>query len=159
MVFTPDQLVWEIVRRNNCFQKKRNGKTKRSGTITFSVEKGNLKSLNLLKYSGLANTKTVDVIATPEHQAQLITKSASKCHQQPNKAMATTSIKKHFRQSVNAIKKNVVSNHYRPDLKRAALGKYTKVYNANRRAKGIKKTIPAKKGRQNYKLQSQEQKE
>lgn len=147
MVQVPDQLVWELVKGNNCFLKSRNGRTKRSGKIAFSVEKGNLKSLNQLKYSGLANSKTVDVVFDDDNRAQLMTKTASKCHKQPKKSSATANISKDFRRSESIITKQTADCYYRRDLKAAALGKYTKVYQANRRAKGITKKVAVKKGR------------
>jgi len=151
MVAVPDQLVWELVKKNSCFLKKKNGHTKRSGSIEFSVENGNLKNLNMLKYSGLANWKAVDVVfdkSDPDKmRAKLITKTASKCHTQPKKGKAVRNINRDFRRSENAIVKTTSDNYYRPDLKDAALGKYTKVYQANRRANNITKPVPVKKGR------------
>jgi large subunit ribosomal protein L28e len=157
MVNIPDQLVWELVKNNSSFLMKKNGHSKRSGAVEFSKEKGNVKSLNLLKYSGLANAKTIDVIAAPKGgtgddaknktRAQLITKTASKCHSQPNKMLATTNVNKDFRRSTSVILKQTINNYYRRDLQAAVLGKYTKVYQANRRAKGITKPVACKKGR------------
>jgi|UniRef100_A0A8J9SD54 large subunit ribosomal protein L28e len=147
MVHVPDQLVWELIKKQSCFLKKKNGNTKRSGSISFSVEKGNLKSLNLLKYNGLANSKTIDVVCTSENRAQLVTKSASKADKSPSKTFATNNINKDFRRAENVILKQTTDVYYRRDLKAAALGKYTKVYQANRRAKGISKPVPCKKGR------------
>lgn len=155
MVAVPDQLVWEIVKKNNSFIRKKNGMTKRSGAISFSVERGNLKSINQLKYSGLANSKAVDVISK-DNRAQLVTKTASKAHTHPKKGAVVTNINKDFRRAENIILKQSIENYYRRDLKAAALGKYTKVYQANRRAKGITKPVPVKKGRKNLKEASEE---
>ena len=46
-----------------------------------------------------------------------------------------------------ALTKQTRDVFYRRDLVAAALGKYTKVYQANRRAKGICKVVKVKKGR------------
>lgn len=147
MVQVSDSLLWELTKKNTCFMKKVNGRTKRSGTIKFSVEKGNVKSLSQFKYSGLANSKVVDVVCTDDNRAQLITKTASKAHSYPKKAFVSTNVNKDFRRSEKVICGQAIDNYYRPDLKAEALAKYTKVYQANRRAKGIKKTVPVKKGR------------
>ena len=147
MVKAPDSLVWELVKDNTCFMKKRNGRTKRSGAVRFSVEKGNLKNLSQFKYSGLANSKSVDVVCTEEHGAELITKTASKAHSYPKKGFATTPINKHFARVAKVVEGQTAGNFYRRDLKDAALGKWTKVYEANRRAKNVTKSIPVKKGR------------
>jgi large subunit ribosomal protein L28e len=147
MVQIPDQLAWELTRRNTSFLKKKNGHTARTGQVVFSVEKGNLTSMNLLKYSGLANSKVFDIVCTPENRAQVIKKTASKCHTQPKKSCAVIPVNKDFRRSERVICQQAIDNYYRPDLKAAALAKYTKVYQANRRAKGITKPVPCKKGR------------
>jgi large subunit ribosomal protein L28e len=149
MVAVPDQLVWELTKRNNCFLRKKNGHTKRAGAVEFSIEKGNLTSINQLKYSGLANTKVADIVFGDKNSAHLITKVASKCHTKPNKSVTKTNISKDFRRSESVIVKQTIDNYYRRDLKAVALAKYTKVYQANRRAKGVTKPVPIKKGRVN----------
>ena len=149
MVNCPDSLVWELVKSNTCFMKKKNGRTKRSGTVSFSTEKANAKSLNQFKYSGLANSKAVGVSCTPDNGAVLYVKTASKAGSQPKKSVAAINVNKDFRRSEATIKKTTSDVFYRRDLQAAVLGKYTKVYQANRRAKGIKKTVPTKKGRGN----------
>ena len=146
MVACSDSLVWELTKNNSCFLKKKNGHTKRSGKIAFSSEKANMTSLNLHKYSGLANTKVAGINCTEDNRTELVVKTASKPNQ-PKKAFATIPMNKDFRRVESTIKKTTVNNFYRRDLESAALAKYTKVYQANRRAKGIKKTVPTKKGR------------
>jgi len=147
MVAVPDQLVWELTRKNNSFMKKKNGRSKRSGTISFSVEKGNVKSLHLLKYSGIANSQAVDVQCSDDNRAQLVKKTASKAGTSPKGTIVESNIKKDFRRAVPHVLKQSADVYYRPDLKEALLGKYTKVYQANRRAKGITKPVLTKKGR------------
>jgi large subunit ribosomal protein L28e len=146
MVNCPDSLVWELTRRNSAFLKKRNGRTKRSGAIEFSSEKGNVKNLNLFKYSGTANSRVCDIVCTDDNRASMVVKSASKASQ-PKKSMVTIPMNKDFRRVESAIQKGTSDVFYRRDLKAAMLGKWTKVYQANRRAKGIKKTVITKKGR------------
>ena len=148
MVAVPDQLVWEIIRKNHCFLKTKNGRTKRSGRVKFSCEKGNIKSLNLFKYSGIANSQVVDVQCNKEdnHRAQLVRKTASKVGKKGD-TMVVSNINKDFRRAVPLIVKQSADVYYRRDLKQALLAKYTKVYQANRRAKGITKPVLTKKGR------------
>lgn len=147
MVNCPDSLVWELTKNNSCFLKKKNGQTKRSGSIVFSCEKGNAKSINQFKYSGLANTRVADVVCTDDNRATLIVKTASKSHSQPKNSKAVIPMNKDFRRVESAIRKHTIDNYYRRDLQAALLGKWTKVYQANRRAKGIKKLVACKKGR------------
>ena len=144
MVTCPDSLVWELTKKNSSFIKKRNGNTKRSGSIAFSTEMGNLKSLNQHKYSGFANTKVFNVRCAADNKAELVVKVASKAGQ-PKKSVAVIPMNKDFRRVEKAIKNNTTGVFYRRDLEAAALGKWTKVYQANRRAKGIKKGVECKR--------------
>jgi large subunit ribosomal protein L28e len=148
MVFCPDALMWELTKGNSCFLKKRSGMTKRSGAVQFSTEPGNIKSLNKFKYSGLANSKVYDIAFTQDNKAQLVIKTASKAATQPKKAKAVIPMNRNdFRRVEKAIRKSTSDVFYRRDLEAAALGKWTKVCTANKRAKGLKKVVPCKKGR------------
>mmetsp|Transcript_4290 Transcript_4290/g.5871 ORF Transcript_4290/g.5871 Transcript_4290/m.5871 type:complete len:151 (-) Transcript_4290:197-649(-) len=146
MVQISDSLAWELVKSNTSFMKKVNGRTKRSGSIKFSVEKGNIKSISTYKYSGLANSKTIDISSTADNRGMLSTKT-KKAHTQVNKGQAATPLNKDFRRVEHIIKSQALDNYYRPDLTKEALAKWSAVYRANRYAKGIKKTLPMKKGR------------
>ena len=146
MVQISDALLWELTKKNTSFMKKVNGRTKRSGCVKFSTEKGNLKCLSKAAYSGLANAKTVDIIITEDNTTELH-KKTKKHHQFPVAGHAVTAIRKDFKRAEKIIQTQVVDNFHRPDLKNLALGKYAKSYEANRRAKGIKKPVPVKKGR------------
>ena len=149
MVAVPDQLMWELVRNNHSFMKKVNGRTKRSGCVQFSVEKGNLRSLNTFKCSGIVNPKTVDIRATADAGAVLTLKT-KKAGTNPDKGAADVAIDKHFRKTEKSIKNIVVNSYYRPDLKDDALAKYTCVHNANRRVKGTMKKNVVAKGRKSW---------
>jgi hypothetical protein len=146
MVQISDSLVWELTQKHTSFMRKVNGSTKRTGSVKFSLEKGNLKNLSRFQFSGLANSKVADVVCTSDNGALLITKTASKTHAQPKKGIVSTPVNKDFRRVEKIITGQTVSNYYRPDLKAALLAKWTKVYQANRRAKGITKKVPTKKG-------------
>jgi hypothetical protein len=91
-----------------------------------------------------------NIVCTEDNRASLIIKTASKAHTQPKKSLAVIPMNKDFRRVESAIRKHAIDNFYRRDLEAAALGKWTKVYQGNRRAKGIKKTaVATKKGRGN----------
>lgn len=145
MVACSDQLVWEVIKRNNSFLKKVNGRSKRSGSIHFSVEKGNLRSLSTYKQSGLAQSKTVDISCTATDSALLCTKTASKSSNKV--ASSKIPINKNFKRVVKTIESHTADNYYRPDLKDDALAKFSKVYQANRIAKGVKARVVVKRGR------------
>ena len=147
MVACSNTLIWEIIKDNNSFLKKVNGRSKRSGTMRFSVEKNNLRSLSSFKQSGLANAKAVGIACTEDNSAVLTTKTASKADTKD--ASSTIPVKKDFKRAIKTITSQVTDNYYRPDLTSDALAKYSAVYQGNRRAKGIKKVVPVKRGRGN----------
>lgn len=145
MVQCSDALVWELVKNNSSFMKKVNGRTSRSGTVRFSVEKGNVKNISSYKYSGF-NSKTVDVSATADNRAALSAKS-SKASTQPSKGQPVTPLNKSFHRVEKTITSQIADNFYRPDLKSDALARYSAIYRGNRVAKDVKKGVPVKKGR------------
>lgn len=150
MVQASDSLIWLCVRNNNSFLKKKNGSTTRSGSIHFSTEKGNLYSISSFKYSGLAQSKTVDISCVEgddsRAKAVLSTKTA-KASSTPCKGSAATPINKNFRRVEKTITSQTAANYYRQDLKSAALAKWSAVYRANRNKNGVTKVVPVKKGR------------
>ncbi|KAG2487641.1 hypothetical protein HYH03_013779 [Edaphochlamys debaryana] len=103
-------LVWELVKKHNCFQRK-NVKG-----MTFSAEAGNLYNKSSYKYSGVANAKTVHVEA--EGDAVKFVVGRVKTAQQPKKSKHAVVIKKNARAVIKAVGKQAAS--YRPDLKAAA---------------------------------------
>ena len=139
MVAAADSLVWELVKNNNSFMRKKSGKTSRSGSVRFSVERGNLASLSTYKYSGIANSKTIDISSTDDNSAALTLKTKS--------GKATIALNKSFRRTAKTITGQAADNYYRSDLKSAALAKYSAVYRGNRAAKGVKKARAVKRGR------------
>jgi len=148
MVAAADSLVWEIVKKNNSFMRKKNGRTARSGSVRFSVERGNLASRSTYKYSGLANSKTIDISATDDSKT-ILTLKTKKAVSSGKSGKTEINLNKNFRRSEKTIECQATDNYYRPDLKSAALAKYSVVYRSNRVAKGVKKAVPVKKGRGN----------
>mmetsp|Transcript_5178 Transcript_5178/g.8631 ORF Transcript_5178/g.8631 Transcript_5178/m.8631 type:complete len:148 (+) Transcript_5178:39-482(+) len=146
MVAAADSLVWELIKNNNSSMRKMNGRTSRSGSIRFSTERGNLMSRSTYKYSGLANSKTIDISATDDNRAVLTVKT-KKAATSGKSGKSAIALNKDFRRVEKTITSQATDNYYRPDLKSAALAKYTTVYRSNRVAKGVKKTVPVKKGR------------
>merc|ERR1711981_1523501 len=55
-------VVWSIVRQNHAYLVK----SKKNGGVQFSSHPANLKNKNSLKYSGMANSKTVAIQADAE---------------------------------------------------------------------------------------------
>merc|ERR1712183_986650 len=128
------------------FMRKVNGRKSRTGTMRFSVERGNPRNVSNYQQSGLANSKSADIFFATTNSAVLVTKTASKASH-PRRGYAHIPITKNFHRSVKTIRSQVHDNYYRRDLTRHVLAKYSKAYQANRIAKGIKKSVPVKKGR------------
>lgn len=149
MVQLSGSLTWELVKNHNSFMVKKNGRTRRSSAVRFSTERGNLMNLSTYKYSGIANSKTVDISAAEDGLA--LKKNTVKAGTTPNKGVAVIPLNKNFRRMAKAIQSQATDNFYRSDLKSAALARWTAVYNSSRRAKGLKKKVAVKKGRVNAK--------
>ncbi len=113
--------------------------------MRFSTEPNNLRSLSSYKHSGLANTQCVGITSTDKHTAVLSLRTSSKSSS--SVGGSTIPINKSFQKVCDTVGKSIVTNYYRPDLKQDALAKYSCVYKANRVAKGVKKAVPVKKGR------------
>eukprot|EP00854_Cymbomonas_tetramitiformis_P007536 gene7536-8973_t len=111
-------LLWQCVRKQNAFLHK----SKISGGVQFSKEKGNLYNLSTFKYSGLCNAEKV-VIEGADAEALSVSFNG-------------TVLKSDF----PAMAKKVIAGLNRPDLKSSALAKLSQTHKSLRMAKaGIKK--------------------
>ncbi|XP_073125941.1 large ribosomal subunit protein eL28z-like [Henckelia pumila] len=137
MVTVPGQLIWEIVKKNNCFLVKEFG----NGTagVKFSKEPNNLCNIHSYKYSGLANKKTV-TIQPSKDQSVLLATAKTKKQNKPRHLLHKSVMKKEFRRMAKAVSNQVADNYYRPDLKKAALARLSVVNRSLKVAKsGVKK--------------------
>eukprot|EP00179_Madagascaria_erythrocladioides_P005103 CAMPEP_0198309152 /NCGR_PEP_ID=MMETSP1450-20131203/1612_1 /TAXON_ID=753684 ORGANISM="Madagascaria erythrocladiodes, Strain CCMP3234" /NCGR_SAMPLE_ID=MMETSP1450 /ASSEMBLY_ACC=CAM_ASM_001115 /LENGTH=131 /DNA_ID=CAMNT_0044011895 /DNA_START=28 /DNA_END=423 /DNA_ORIENTATION=- len=107
-----DALLWQVLRKNNAFVKKRGG-------VEFSVEKGNVTSLNSYKYSGLVGSKAIDVAPTKGGVA--VSTKTDADPKNPAKVYKTVKCKKGRRSTVNKAYQMAVA--YRPDLAEAVRAK------------------------------------
>jgi len=142
---SPD-VVWFNVRRNNSFAVKRNG-------TNFTSEKNNLLNKNSFKYSGLANRKTVGLESaeaavhtnkkgvkevTPR-AVLVIKKKRARRANRPANAYQRVKLNKDFRRVAKTIQQQLVGRHYRPDLVRVALARWTKLYQTVKLTHAIQK--------------------
>ena len=150
-----DSLVWELVRNNNAFLVKR-GHTKRAGAVQFSSEKGNVLGVNSFKYSGIANSKTVDVTHITEDNKDkiVITAKAHGNSKYPKKATTTgklTIVKTaggKFTAAIDAaVSKETAGSYYRKDLTSALKAKYQNVTRGIRVKQGRTKGGKSSTGR------------
>ncbi|KAJ7951663.1 60S ribosomal L28-like protein [Quillaja saponaria] len=150
MATVPGQLIWEIVKKNNSFLVKEFGNGTQS--VQFSRESNNLYNLNSYKHSGLANKKTVTIQQSGKDQSVLLATTKTKKQNKPAALLHKSVMKKEFPRMAKAVGNQVVSNYYRPDLKKAALARLSAVHRSLKVLKsGVKKRnrqakrIPARK--------------
>uniref|UniRef100_A0A1D1Y5D7 60S ribosomal protein L28-1 n=1 Tax=Anthurium amnicola TaxID=1678845 RepID=A0A1D1Y5D7_9ARAE len=138
MTSVPDELIWEIVKRNNAFLVKEFG----NGTamVQFSKEKNNLYNVNSFKHSGLANKKTVSIQPGEKDLSVVLATTKTKKQTKPANLYHRSVMKKEFRKMAKAVVNQVADNYYRPDLKDAALARLSAVHRSLKVAKsGAKK--------------------
>ncbi|KAL3511710.1 hypothetical protein ACH5RR_024427 [Cinchona calisaya] len=138
MATVPGQLIWEIVKKNNCFLVKEFGNGKAS--VKFSKEPNNLFNLHSYKHSGLANKKTVTIQPAGKDQSVLLATTKTKKQGKPAALLHKSFMKKEFSRMAKAVSNQVADNYYRPDLKKAALARLSVVHRSLKVAKsGVKK--------------------
>ncbi|KAK1434189.1 hypothetical protein QVD17_11108 [Tagetes erecta] len=150
MATVPGQLIWEIVKKNNSFLVKEFGNGTQS--VQFSKEPNNLYNLNSYKHSGLANKKTVTIQPAGMDQAVLLATTKTKKQGKPATLFHKSVLKKEFYRMAKTVINQVADNHYRPDLKNAALARLSAV---NRSIK-VSKSGAKKKNRQASKIHAKQ---
>ncbi|GMI93746.1 hypothetical protein like AT2G19730 [Hibiscus trionum] len=138
MATVPGQLIWEVVKKNNCFLVKQFGRG--TAGVRFSKEPNNLYNLNSYKHSGLANKKTVTIQPGGKDQSVLLATTKTKKQNKPSALLHKSVMKKEFPRMVKAVKNQVTDNYYRPDLTKAALARLCAVHRSLKVVKsGVKK--------------------
>ncbi|KAJ4958161.1 hypothetical protein NE237_025272 [Protea cynaroides] len=138
MATVPGPLIWEIVKKNNSFLVKEFGNG--TASVRFSKESNNLYNVHSFKHSGLANTKTVSIQTGGKDLSVVLATSKTKKQNKPASSLHKSVMKKEFRRMSKAVVNQVADNHYRPDLKGAALARLSAVHKSLKVAKsGVKK--------------------
>ncbi|VYS64321.1 unnamed protein product [Arabidopsis thaliana] len=142
MATVPGQLIWEIVKRNNCFLVKQFGRG--NAKVQFSKESNNLVNINSYKHSGLANKKTVTIQAAGKDLGVVLGTTKTKRQNKPKLSVNKSILKKEFSRMSKVVANQVVDNYYRPDLKKAALARLSAI------SKGLRvaKSGPKRRNRQ-----------
>ncbi|GMI48818.1 hypothetical protein TrCOL_g8049 [Triparma columacea] len=148
MVSAPSSLVWACVSRHNSFQRQKNGRTKRSGKVIFSVEKGNVANISSFKYSGIANEKSVDIVTGSNDKGPVpvfVKKTVSKASK-PVKAIQKNN---YSTSNVRKAQASLASQntYYRPDLQSKLEAKFSALNNGYKAAKGLRKMATCTTGR------------
>ncbi|XP_078148737.1 large ribosomal subunit protein eL28z-like [Carex rostrata] len=142
----PGQLVWEIVRNNNCFLIKQFGRG--NSKVQFSKEPNNLYNIHSYKYSGLANPKTVAIkpAGSKDEMAIVTCLTKGKKVNKPARSVRKTVMKKNLVKMAKSVKCQV-GGTYRPDLTKATLARLSVVY----RSLQVSKSGMKKRNRQAHK--------
>merc|ERR1712037_184913 len=83
---------------------------------------------------GLANAKTIDIAPTADRGCVLTTKSRNDKRKIAPKALLNkVTLTRDFRRVANTIVKETCANGYRPDLKKAALAKWSLIHAMQKR--------------------------
>eukprot|EP00597_Dinobryon_sp_UTEXLB2267_P016824 CAMPEP_0201091872 /NCGR_PEP_ID=MMETSP0812-20130820/376_1 /ASSEMBLY_ACC=CAM_ASM_000668 /TAXON_ID=98059 /ORGANISM="Dinobryon sp., Strain UTEXLB2267" /LENGTH=139 /DNA_ID=CAMNT_0047343071 /DNA_START=30 /DNA_END=449 /DNA_ORIENTATION=+ len=127
-----DALVWHLIRDNNSFLVKRN-RTNRCGAVQFSSEPGNVLNVNTFKYSGIANSKTIDIAS----DLTLKTKD-EKISNLPAKSVSSQQLTLGAKKSISKIS-DLAS--YRGDLASAAKSRYLRSASVLAIKKGYSKKV------------------
>ncbi|KAJ4950725.1 hypothetical protein NE237_027557 [Protea cynaroides] len=138
MATVPGPLIWEIVKKNNSFLVKEFGNG--TASVQFSKERNNLYNVNSFKHSGLANKKTVSIQPAGKGFSVMLATSKTKKQNKPAISLHKSVMKNEFRRMAKAVINQVADNHYRPDLKNAALARLSAVQRSLKVGKsGVKK--------------------
>ncbi|XP_044346330.1 60S ribosomal protein L28-1-like [Triticum aestivum] len=103
MTTVPGSLVWELVKKNNCFLIKQFGNS--NAKVRFSKEPNNLYNVHSYKFSSLANIKTVVVQPSAgEDKAVVLSTTKTKKQNTPAKLQHKTLMRKEFRKMAKSVK-------------------------------------------------------
>ncbi|TFK42139.1 ribosomal L28e/Mak16 [Crucibulum laeve] len=123
-------LQWLLLRKNNSFIVKR----VEEGPV-FSREKGNLRNLHSHKFSGLANSKTIDISDSGKGIAITTRKTDASPHAVAS-AYTTTKIRPRSGGRKGLGKAAAIAKSgYRPDLRTAALARVSALIAAQKEPK------------------------
>ncbi|KAF8938606.1 ribosomal protein L28e [Dissophora ornata] len=125
-------LTWLLIKNNNSFLVKRSG-------VQFSSEAGNLLNKNTFKFSGIANNKTVDIVAAPSGRGVVVaTKKTGVPAYKPSKGLNKVTLTKGVRKSARSVA-GLTRAGYRADLRQAALARVSAVLNSQKAVKAAPK--------------------
>ncbi|GAO19675.1 uncharacterized protein UV8b_06309 [Ustilaginoidea virens] len=125
-------LLWEIVRNNNCFLSK----SSRNGGAQFSHDPLNLVNKNSRKHAGFVNDKAVGIIPNEKGGVTVISKKTSESTK-PAKAFIkiTHGGNKTSRKTYKAVANLTAKSGYRSDLRSAAVERVSAIRRSQRPAK------------------------
>ena len=136
-------LTWLLVRNNNSFLVKRDG-------VQFSSEPFNVKNVNSYKFSGLANSRAIDLqqVKVSAKNGNIDTRvkmtlKRGKNARKPAASTASSLLTKHRNGKVvkgaRAVRASTAGSHYRADIADVAVARYHKLHAATKLKKIVKR--------------------
>merc|ERR1711944_108043 len=110
------EVQWMIMRNNHAFLLKRNNRE-------FSKEANNLKNKNNFRYNSLVHKKTIGIEASADSKGVVLVTKKKKCLNKPGSSHVRVQLKGGNRTVLNKVRRTILKNGYRKDLKMAALRK------------------------------------
>ncbi|KAL6921355.1 hypothetical protein ACHAPO_004939 [Fusarium lateritium] len=124
-------LIWEIVRDNNCFS----AKSKKNGGVQFSRDPLNLTNKSSRKHAGFVNDKAVGISAGEKGAVVVTSKKAQPNKPAENLTKTSYSGSKSNRKTYQAVANQVAKNSYRADLRSAAVERASAIKKSNKPVK------------------------
>ncbi|KAF5663690.1 ribosomal L28e protein [Fusarium heterosporum] len=124
-------LIWEIVRDNNCFS----AKSKKNGGVQFSRDPLNLTNKTSRKHAGFVNDKAVGISAGEKGAVVVTSKKAQPNKPAQNLVNTTYSGSKSNRKTYQAVANQTAKNGYRSDLRSAAVERASAIKRSNKPVK------------------------
>merc|ERR1712131_327184 len=114
------ELQWMVMRNNHAFLLKRNNRE-------FSKEACNLKNKNNFRYNGLIHKKAVGIEASGDNKGVVLVTKKQKTANKPGSSIVRVQLKGGNRTVLNKVRRTILKNGYRKDLKTPALRKASAV--------------------------------
>jgi len=124
-------LQWLLLRKNNSFVVSRGP----SVGPAFSKEPGNLRNLHSHKYSGLANSKVIDISDSPSGVKVVTRKTKASPHAVASASATSTIRPRSGSRRALGIASAPAKRGYRPDLRSAALARVSALLASQREPK------------------------
>ncbi|XP_042889600.1 60S ribosomal protein L28-like [Penaeus japonicus] len=120
-------LCWQIIRNNHAYLVKRRDIKK-----PFSTEANNLKNVNSARYNGFCRNRIIGIEPASDGKGIVLAFKTRKHKNKPAKNIVKTTIKSGPRRALNSIRRFIRFNHYRGDLKMAALRRASAILRSQR---------------------------
>ena len=105
---------WMVIRNNSSFLRKRK-------LGTFTTEPNNSKNRNSFRLNGLIHPKVVGIEAVKDGKGVVFSTGSVKNVKKPKKRLHKVKLNKDSRRTLTTIRRTIRKQHYRKDLKMAAL--------------------------------------